>query len=77
MVAKVYRRFAPRSDERDRWERIAAQQDAKSNEMGTATGAALAVPNNDKARKSVDSRALPSSRGGTRTLDPGIMSAVL
>ena len=27
MVAKVYGRFAPRSDERDRWEKIAAAQD--------------------------------------------------
>jgi len=28
MVARVYGRYAPRSDERDRWERIAADQDA-------------------------------------------------
>jgi integrase len=30
MVAKVYGRFAPRSDERDRWEKIAAAQDQTS-----------------------------------------------
>jgi hypothetical protein len=46
MVAKVYGRYAPTSDERDRWERIAtsldaereAENDRKSAEMGTATG---------------------------------------
>jgi len=77
MVAKVYGRFAPRSDERDRWEKIAALQDQKSNEMGTVVGTSSEAPNNDKARKPLDSRAFRNSRGGTRTLDPGIMSAVL
>jgi hypothetical protein len=46
MVARVYGRYAPRTDERDRWERIAAGQDAareaaakkKVDEMGTSTG---------------------------------------
>ena len=28
MVARVYGVYAPRSDERDRWEKIAAEQDA-------------------------------------------------
>jgi integrase/recombinase XerD len=28
MVARVYGRYAPRSDERDRWEKIAAELDA-------------------------------------------------
>jgi len=51
MVAKVYGRFAPRSDERDRWEKIAALQDQKSNEMGTVVGTSSEVPNNEKARK--------------------------
>ena len=77
MVAKVYGRFAPRSDERDRWEKIAAAQDEKSKEMGAMAGAIKAPNENDKARKPLDSRALENSRGGTRTLDPGIMSAVL
>jgi len=43
MVAKVYGRFAPRSDERDRWEKIAAAQDQtserKSDVMGAVVGA--------------------------------------
>jgi integrase len=76
MVAKVYGRFAPRSDERDRWEKIAALQDQKSNEMGTVVGTSSEVPNNEKARKPLARRALPNSRGGTRTHDPGIMRAV-
>ena len=73
MVAKVYGRFAPRSDERDRWERIAAAQDQNLSEMGAPSEA----PNNENARKPLAPRALSNSRGGTRTLDPGIMSAVL
>ena len=77
MVAKVYGRFAPRSDERDRWEKIAATLDEKSKEMGTAVGTSTTPNNNDNARKPLDSRALGNSRGGTRTHDPGIMSAVL
>jgi hypothetical protein len=77
MVAKVYGRFAPRSDERDRWEKIAAAQDKKSSETGTVVGTASEVPNNEKARKPLAPRALENSRGGTRTHDPGIMSAVL
>ena len=77
MVAKVYGRFAPRSDERDRWEKIAAAQDEKTKEMGALAGAIKSPNENDKARKPLDSRALGNSRGGTRTLDPGIMSAVL
>jgi len=77
MVAKVYGRFAPRSDERDRWEKIAAAQDEKTKEMGALAGAIKSPNENDKAHKPLDSRALGNSRGGTRTLDPGIMSAVL
>jgi hypothetical protein len=46
MVARVYGRYAPRSDERDRRERIAAERDAvreakaneKVREMGTSVG---------------------------------------
>jgi len=34
----VYGRFAPRSDERDRWQKIAAAQDKKKSELGTAVG---------------------------------------
>jgi integrase len=81
MVAKVYGRFAPRSDERDRWEKVAAERDRealeKTNAHGTAAGTSPSPNENDKAHKPLDSRALGNSRGGTRTLDPGIMSAVL
>jgi len=45
MVATRYGRYAPRSDERDRWEKIAAQLDEsapiageKSAGMGTVLG---------------------------------------
>ena len=77
MVAKVYGRFAPRSDERDRWEKIAAAQDEKTKEMGALVGA-IKTPNEKTkpANPKAVSR-LSNSRGGTRTLDPGIMSAVL
>jgi hypothetical protein len=77
MVAKVYGRFAPRSDERDRWERIAAEQDKKSTHLGTAVGTGVEGQKTEKAHKSLDSHTFQNSRGGTRTHDPGIMSAVL
>jgi hypothetical protein len=38
---------------------------------------AIETPKNEKARKPSGSHALSDSRGGTRTRDPGIMSAVL
>ena len=82
MVARIYGRYAPRSDERDRWERIASQLDepAKAperNEKDGHVGAkAGANPQNDSSQPPV-SDWLADSRGGTRTLDPGIMSAVL
>ena len=72
-LGSVYGRFAPRSDERDRWERL----DEHSNEMGTVAGTTPEATENAKARKPLGSHALESSRGGTRTRDPGIMSAVL
>ena len=80
MVATRYGRYAPRSDERDRWEKIAAQLDdpkpqhgEKPNEMGAILGA---PPQNDSSQPRL-SDWLVDSRGGTRTHDPGIMSAVL
>ena len=81
LVARVYGRYAPRSDERNRWERIAAEQDAareakvneKAREIGTSEGTS---PENDSSQPPV-SDWLVDSRGGTRTRDPGIMSAVL
>lgn len=82
MVARVYGIFAPRSDERDRWEKIAAAQDAereaakktkKTDHMGTSVGTS---PEKQHEPTPV-SDWLVDSRGGTRTHDPGIMSAVL
>jgi len=73
MVARVYGRYAPRSDERDRWERIAAEQDAaretatkkKIEEMGTSVGTSPQV----KSSQPLGSDWLASSRGGARTHD--------
>jgi hypothetical protein len=74
MVAKVYGRFKPDTEERDRWERIAAQRDAEKW--------ARQVPTEGTSHaKELEPEAVSdweeSSRGGTRTRDPGIMSAVL
>ena len=78
MVARVYGIYAPRSDERDRWEKIAAEQDAareaqqskKTDKMGASVGASP-----QKRREPTTlSDWLVDSRGGTRTRDPGIMS---
>ena len=81
MVARVYGKYAPTSDDRDRWEKIAAKLDAdreaqkskKIGEMGTAVGTS---PEKQREPTTV-SDWLADSRGGTRTHDPGIMSAVL
>jgi len=74
MVAKVYGRFVPTSQERDRWESIAAALDEeKWGRRGALDGAG-----NEKALEPSDPSACEDdSRGGTRTHDPGIMSAVL
>src|SRR5688572_29886453 len=82
MVAKVYGRFKPDTEERDRWERIASDRDA---EKWPSKGAKGGASHRDKAQEPHEgSPATPgeceasdSSRGGTRTRDPGIMSAVL
>jgi integrase len=82
MVAKVYGRFKPDTEERDRWERIAAARDAEKWAGRVATDVASGVENggkedeNSPATAWVD-EASDNSRGGTRTRDPGIMSAVL
>jgi integrase len=85
MVSRVYGRYAPRSDERDRWERIAAKQDAERDNAARKKAKAVctipctipAAAENEKSRKPHGPRDLHNSRGGTRTHDPGIMSAVL
>ena len=83
MVARVYGRYAPSSDERDRWEKIAAQLDQppeqseqKVGDLGALAGALPDAQQNSKAkerRKPLSPNRLPNSRGGTRTHDPGIM----
>jgi hypothetical protein len=82
MVAEVYSRFKPDTEERDGWERIAAQRDAERWSRSIATDVATNAQDDQKVDQ--ESPATPwereasdDSRGGTRTLDPGIMSAVL
>jgi integrase len=81
MVAKTYAVFAPRSDERDRWEKIAAAMDdlpaSSGTGVGTVSGTSEAAPNNDEVANAWGASNFENSRGGTRTRDPGIMSAVL
>jgi len=82
MVAKVYGRFKPDTEERDRWERIATARDEQKWRDSVARDVANAgdsiekvheePPASDDAHEGYD-----DSRGGTRTRDPGIMSAVL
>jgi len=79
MVARIYGRYAPRSDERDRWELIAAKLDAPANPTQIRDGVGTSVgTSSEKATGQKPVSDWPvSSRGGTRTRDPGIMSAVL
>ena len=88
MVAKVYGRFVPTHVERDRWEQAAAALDKEkwgdkasskgdSAEKSTGTGAhGGAAPRNDVSQSPASDWPV-DSRGGTRTRDPSIMSAVL
>ena len=74
MVAKVYGRFKPDTEERDRWERIAAVRDReKWHHPASKEGANAEKQDEAGAGNGWES----DSRGGTRTRDPGIMSAVL
>ena len=82
MVAKVYGRFKPDTEERDRWEQAAAaRDDAKwSGLVAKRVAKELAKPENlDEQSPAApwEREAWENSRGGTRTRDPGIMSAVL
>jgi len=69
LVLKVYGRFMPSQQDRDKWEKLATMQDAASEARDTVRGTA--------PRKDITSDELSplptSSRGGTRTRDPGIM----
>ncbi len=82
MVLKVYGRFIPHDVEWGYWrERLAELQKQKLKSYGAAHGAADQAsphPENDRTPATPDAReGSEDSRGGTRTLDPGIMSAVL
>ncbi len=82
MVAKVYGRFKPDTEERDRWERIAAARDSERWASRVAPDVASTVDDIDKQHEESpatlnECEASGDSRGGTRTRDPGIMSAVL
>ena len=74
MVARVYGRFVPNSQERDRWESIAAALD---QEKWGSRGVLGGAPNDKPLEPNGPSGCDGDSRGGTRTHDPGIMSAVL
>jgi hypothetical protein len=79
---KVYGRFKPDSEERDRWERIAAARDAETwpdrvaKDVASQPGMGEKVDEESPATR-CKREASDDSRGGTRTRDPGIMSAVL
>jgi integrase len=78
MVARVYGRFVPNHQERDRWEQAAAALDVeKWGQMGTTTGTSSLMPKSSEVANVNDASDFDDSRGGTRTRDPGIMSAVL
>jgi integrase len=73
LVLKVYGRFMPSQQDRDKWERVCAIQD---EEVAASCTNTCTAPRNDMSQPPV-SDWLIDSRGGTRTRDPGIMSAVL
>ena len=82
MVAKVYGRLKPDTEERDLWERVAAARDAEKWSNRVAKDVANASEMGEKAHEESpathdEREASEDSRGGTRTRDPGIMSAVL
>jgi integrase len=80
LVLKVYGRFMPTHEDRDKWERIAAMQDEAAAAVatrGSIRGSIQTGPTKGKAANRIPISGLRSSRGGTRTRDPGIMSAVL
>ena len=77
-------RHRPTFDELDRLERLATvrdrQQFENSEVVGAFLGATAPAPNDPekpKAATPLRASGFRDSRGGTRTLDPGIMSAVL
>jgi hypothetical protein len=82
MVAKVYGRFVPTTIERDRWEKAAAALDKeKWKDLGTSQGTSASQESTptdaERPATRTGRESWENSRGGTRTRDPGIMSAVL
>jgi len=80
MVLKIYGRFMPSQQDRDKWEQLATiqdQRDAITQSSGSVRGSVNVAPENTKAANPRRASGLRNSRGGTRTRDPGIMSAVL
>jgi hypothetical protein len=73
MVGKVYGRFVPTSQERDRWETIAAALD---EEKWAGRGVSGSASNEKALEPERPSACEDDSRGGTRTHDPGIMRIV-
>lgn len=77
MVARVYGRFAPTAQDRDRWERQAATLDnvaTKVASKGSSEERQMAVGDDATTNGAAGSE---NSWGRIRTGDPGIMSAVL
>jgi hypothetical protein len=81
LVAKVYGRFKPDTEERDRWQVAAARDEAKwAGLVAKRVVKELAKPkklDEQSPASPWEREAWNDSRGGTRTRDPGIMSAVL
>ncbi len=83
LVHNVYGRFAPNQEERTKWEQTAAaaaaarEREAAVYQFGYHSEHKAVRPETTKSLKPSGSNDLANSRGGTRTRDPGIMSAVL
>ena len=82
MALRVYGRFAPRGVEWDYWrEKVSQHQEEKWGIHGTAHGTGDNQRNKSPAYEEpltvAEGESYTDGRGGTRTRDPGIMSAVL
>jgi hypothetical protein len=73
LVLKVYGRFMPSQQDRDKWEMIADLQDKEAAATATEPCTVLGTaPRNDMSQPQSSDWPI-NSRGGTRTRDPGIM----
>jgi hypothetical protein len=70
LVLKVYGRFMPSQQDRDKWEKLADLQDQES---AAACTISCTTPRNEMSQLLVSDWPI-NSRGGTRTRDPGIMT---